>query len=96
MVWHRVVFDKLQDAELFTKVELIGGKVRAMIDGTRFLDIHYDPTNSSYSYALIDRTLGFSGDKRLLGWVDFPHGDTPKFQELPSHPHHFQRRVGET
>ncbi|MBI4787375.1 MAG: hypothetical protein HY782_10055 [Chloroflexi bacterium] len=72
MLWHRVVTAKLQASGLFSKVELVGGKIRATIDGQRFLDIHFDPTTSSYSYAVIDQTLKVSGDKRLFGWDDFP------------------------
>ncbi len=94
-MWHRSVLTKLQDSQLFVRVELVGGKVRATIDAPRFLDIHYDPANSSYSYALIDQNLQFSGDKRLFGWDDFPHVGVEKFRELESYPHHFQKRVGE-
>ena len=46
---------------------------RATISETLFLDIHYDPTTPSYSYALIDLTSPHPGDKRILGWDDYPH-----------------------
>ncbi len=93
MAWYRAVIGKLESAHLFAKVELIGGKIRATIDGKRFLDIHCDPTTSSYSYAFIDETLPFSGDKRLFGWDDFPHIGVEKFRALKSYPHHFHALV---
>jgi hypothetical protein len=92
MIWHAVAIRLLRASNLFPKVELIGGKVRATLDATRFLDIHYDPTTGSYSYAFIDLTLPYPGDKRRFGWDDFPHpGDLEK-ENLADHPHHFQER----
>jgi hypothetical protein len=90
MIWCKNVIDKLQASTLFREVDLVGGKVRAHIDDTRFVDIHFDPTNGSYSYAPIDLSLPFSGDKRLFGWDDYPHETAPAIKELPSFPHHFQ------
>jgi Family of unknown function (DUF6516) len=95
VAWHRNVIDKLQATRLFVKVELVGGKVRATIDGNRFLDIHFDPTTHGYSYALIDQSLPYSGDKQLFGWDDFPHVGVDKFRAIKSYPHHFQKRQGE-
>ena len=95
MLWHRVVTAKLESTGLFSKVELVGGKIRATIDKERFLDIHFDPTSSGYSYAVIDLSLKVSGDKRLFGWDDFPHPGIASFRQLKSYPHHFQRRVAE-
>jgi len=83
----------LRESGLFTDVQLAGGKVRAIINATRFLDIHFDPTSSSYSYALIDLTLPYPGDKRLFGWDDYPHPDYAACRSLKSYPHHFQERL---
>lgn len=95
-MWHRRVIFALESANLFARVELVGGKVRAIIDADRFLDIHCDPETQSYSYAVIDQSLGYAGDKRLFGWDDFPHIGIASFRELKSYPHHFQRRAGGT
>ncbi|MBE0411807.1 MAG: hypothetical protein IBX69_18930 [Anaerolineales bacterium] len=92
MIWYKKVIDKLQASTLFREVNLVGGKVRAHIDDTRFVDIHFDPTSGSYSYALIDLSLPFSGDKRLFGWDDYPHESAPIIKELSTFPHHFQKR----
>ncbi|MEJ2353633.1 MAG: DUF6516 family protein [Anaerolineales bacterium] len=93
MIWHAVAVRLLRASNLFTEVQLIGGKVRGTLDAGRFLDIHFDPTTSSYSYAIIDLALPYPGDKRLFGWDDFPHpGDLEK-ENLASHPHHFQERM---
>jgi len=92
MAWHSAVIAKLNASELFDEVKLVGAKVRAILDDTTFLDIHFDPTTSSYSYALIDLKLPYAGDKRLFGWDDYPHEGVPALQALPSHPHHFQYR----
>ncbi len=73
-------------------MSLTGAKVRAVIDDARFLDIHYDPTTKSYSYALIDLSLRYPGDKRLFGWDDYPHECVAEIERLESYPHHFQRR----
>ena len=67
MAWHKSILDRLTDTGLFAQVALVGGKVRATIDDTRFLDIHFDPRTRSYLYALIDLTLPYAGDKRLFG-----------------------------
>lgn len=92
-VWYKEVLDKLVASELFSEVNLVGAKVRATLDETRFLDIHYDPSSHSYSYALIDLELPHSGDKRVFGWDDYPHEGMIELQELESYPHHLQRRA---
>lgn len=93
MIWHAVAIHLLRASNLFSSVQLVGGKVRGSLRETLFLDIHFDPTTSSYPYALIDLTLPYPGDKRLFGWDDFPHpGDLAK-EDLQSHPHHFQKRM---
>lgn len=51
-LWHVGVMRLLRESGLFTGVQLSGGKVRALISETRFLDIHFDPNSRSYSYAL--------------------------------------------
>ncbi len=93
--WYAPVIRILRQSGLFTEVHLQGGKVRAVLSDSRFLDIHFDPTTSSYSYALIDLTLTYAGDKRLFGWDDFPHPDQPALHALSSHPHHFQERLSD-
>ena len=92
MIWHAEIIQLLNDSGLFEKVQLIGAKVRAFIDSSRFLDIHYEPTSGSYSYTLVDLTLPYSGDKRLFGWDDYPHENDPAISGLLSYPHHFQIR----
>lgn len=92
MAWHKSVLQRLADAGLFVNVALVGGKVRAALDDGRFLDIHFDPQTRSYSYALIDLSLPYPGDKRLFGWDDYPHEGVEAFKLIPGHPHHFQRR----
>jgi hypothetical protein len=92
-IWHASVVRVLRESGLFSEVQLVGGKVRAFLSQTRFLDIHFDPTTNSYSYALIDLTLSYPGDKRLLGWDDFPHPDYAALTRLQSYPHHFQERL---
>jgi len=93
MVWHQVVLRRLETSGLFGEVGLVGAKVRAVVDEARFLDIHYDPTTESYSYALIDLGLPYPGDKRLFGWDDYPHEGVIEIEQLESYPHHFQRRA---
>ena len=93
MIWYKTVIEKLQTSGLFSEVNLVGAKVRASLDETRFLDIHFDPTTHSYSYALIDLKLPYPGDKRLFGWDDYPHEGVAEIQQLKSYPHHFQRRA---
>lgn len=66
IIWHKLVRNKLLASRLFRDVSLVGAKVRATLDEVQFLDIHYDPTTGSYSYALIDLRLPFPGDKRLF------------------------------
>ncbi|MBI3360716.1 MAG: hypothetical protein HY023_06360 [Chloroflexi bacterium] len=95
MAWYTDVRTRLQNSELFIGVELVGGKVRATVDANRFLDIHFDPTTHSYSYALIDLSLPYPGDKRLFGWDDFTHPGDPDLSHLSSHPHHFQERTAD-
>jgi len=92
-IWHAALVRVLRECGLFSDVKLIGGKVRAALSPTRFLDIHFDPTTNSYSYALVDLTLPYPGDKRLFGWDDFPHPDFAALKNLKSYPHHFQERL---
>ena len=95
MIWHRTVVQTLEASGLFQEVELVGAKVRARIDAVRFLDIHYDPVSKSYSYALIDLRLPYPGDKRWLGWDDYPHEGVAGIRQLESYPHHFHRRAAD-
>lgn len=92
MAWYKVVLGELAASAIFAEVKMVGAKVRATIDETTFLDIHYDPTTTSYSYALIDLKLACTGDKRVFGWDDYPHEGVDEIETLPSHPHHFQQR----
>lgn len=92
MSWYKGVIRRLVEAQLFVDVGLVGAKVRAMIDEMTFLDVHYDPTSGSYSYALIDLKLPYLGDKRVFGWDDYPHEGVEALQRLASYPHHFQCR----
>ena len=93
MIWYRTVIQKLEASDLFCEVSLMGAKVRAIIDTDQFLDIHYDPTTESYSYAFIDLTLPYAGDKRRFGWDDYPHEGVTEIEHLESYPHHFHRRA---
>jgi hypothetical protein len=93
MLWHVGVIRLLRESALFTSIQLSGGKVRAFLSETRFLDIHFDPISHSYSYALIDLTLPYPGDKRLFGWDDYPHLGIVELSHLSSAPHHFQQRL---
>ena len=92
MSWYRAVIEKLTRVGIFEEVSIVGAKIRAGIDETTFLDIYYDPTTQSYSYALIDLKLPYPGDKRVLGWDDYPHEGMKEIENLESYPHHFQRR----
>lgn len=92
-IWHASIVRMLRQSGLFTNVQLLGGKVRAFLSPTRFLDIHFDPTTKSYSYALIDLALPYAGDKRLFGWDDFPHPDHASLANFKNYPHHFQERL---
>lgn len=92
-IWHASVIRILRESGVFSDVQLVGGKIRAFLSQTRFLDIHFDPITNSYSYALIDLTLPYAGDKRLFGWDDFPHPDYEALTSLKSYPHHFQERL---
>ena len=92
MAWHQTVILKLRASGLFQEVRVVGAKVRASMSVASFVDIHFDPTTSSYSYALIDLTLPYPGDKRVLGWDDYPHEGVAELEGLPTFPHHFQRR----
>ena len=74
-------------------MSLVGAKVRASLNEARFVDIYFDPTTQSYSYALIDLSLPYPGDKRVFGWDDYPHEAVFEIQQLESYPHHFQRRA---
>jgi len=91
-IWYKAVMEKLQASGLFSETNLVGAKIRAAIDDTRFLDIHFDPISRGYSYAVIDYGLPYAGDKRLFGWDDYPHESSPEIQRLDSYPHHFQKR----
>lgn len=92
MFWYRAVIEKLRQAGIFEEVRIVGARMRARIDETTFLDLYYDPTTQSYSYALIDLTLSYPGDKRVFGWDDYPHEGVKEIENLESYPHHFQRR----
>ena len=92
-IWHVAVIHILRSAGMFSNVQLVGGKVRAFLGETRFLDIHFDPTTGSYSYAVIELSLPYPGDKRIYGWDDFPHPDYESLQSLTTYPHHFQERL---
>ena len=92
MSWYRSVIEKLIQAGIFDEVRIVGAKIRASIDVTTFVDIHYDPATQSYSYALIDMKLPYPGDKRVFGWDDYPHEGVKEIKNLESYPHHFQRR----
>jgi len=92
-VWYKEVIEKLLSSGLFTEVNLLGAKVRASLDESCFLDVHYDPTTQSYSYALIDLELPYPGDKRLFGWDDYPHEGVAELQKVVTYPHHFRRRA---
>jgi len=95
MAWYSQVIHQLRASGLFSDVRLVGAKVRATVDDKRFLDVHFDPTTSSYSYALIGSSLSVPGDKRLFGWDDCPHPGEQALTELPSYPHHFQARTAD-
>jgi hypothetical protein len=92
MAWHQTVILKLRASGLFQEVRMVGAKMRASISAASFVDIHFDPTTGSYSYALIDLTLPFPGDKRVFGWDDYAHEGVVELERLPTFPHHFQRR----
>jgi hypothetical protein len=92
MIWYQEVIQQLNVTELFKECQIIGAKVRAMINETMFLDIYYDPTTKSYSYSLIDLELPYKGDKRIFGWDDYPHEGVEEMKKLKSYPHHFQSR----
>lgn len=91
-MWHKPVVLKLRRSGLFRAVTLTGAKVRASLSETLFLDVYYDPTSGSYSYALIDLASSFVGDKRILGWDDYPHENVERIKQLASFPHHFHLR----
>jgi len=63
-LWHTGVIRLLRESGLFVSVQLSGGKVRASLSEARFLDIHFDPTTQSYSYALIDLTLPYPTEEK--------------------------------
>ena len=92
-IWFKSVVEQLEACWLFTQVGLIGAKVRAAVDESRFLDIYFDPTRRSYSYAFSDRALDYPGDKRVFGWDDYPHEGVPEITRLGTHPHHLQKRA---
>ena len=90
--WYQQVRTRLESSAIFVRIEVIGAKVRAFIREELYVDIYYDPTTSSYSYALIDQTLPDPGDKRVFGWDDYPHENVPEIKRMKSYPHHFQKR----
>ena len=92
-MWYGPVLSSLRSSGLLVEVSLIGAKVRASLRETLFLDFHFDPTTGSYSYALVDLTSPYPGDKRILGWDDYPHEPVEAIRRLASYPHHFQRRA---
>ena len=92
-MWYGPVLKRLRSSGLFVAVSLIGAKIRASLSETLFLDIHFDPTTGSYSYALVDLISPYPGDKRILGWDDYPHEGVEAIRQLSSYPHHFQRRA---
>jgi hypothetical protein len=92
-VWYGPVLKRLRSSGLFGEVTLVGAKVRASVSDTMFLDIHFAPASGSYSYALVDLTSPYPGDKRILGWDDYPHEGVEAIRQLPGYPHHFQRRA---
>lgn len=92
-LWHAAVIRLLEESKLFENIQRSGGKIRAVIRDNLFLDIHFDPVSRSYSYALIDLTSPFPGDKRIFGWDDYPHPGVPELQTLSSAPHHVQKRM---
>jgi hypothetical protein len=94
-IWHAQIIRILRESGLFSAVQLVGAKVRAFLSPTLYLDIHFDPSTQSYSYAVIDLTLPHTGDKRLFGWDDFPHPDYEPLIRLASYPHHFQERLSD-
>ena len=95
MHWYRDIKRKLENSGIFSEVRVVGAKIRASISDTLFLEIYYDPTTESYSYGLVDLTLPYKGDKRILGWDDYPHEKVEEIRNLKSYPHHFQRREGD-
>lgn len=95
MSWYSRVKQKLEQANIFREVKIVGAKIRAEIDETTFLDIYYDPVSKGYSYALIDLKLPYPGDKRVFGWDDYPHEQAEEIKRLKSYPHHFQKREGQ-
>ncbi|MBI4594833.1 MAG: hypothetical protein HY730_00460 [Candidatus Tectomicrobia bacterium] len=66
MIWYKTVIDKLLASSLFSEVNLVGAKIRASFNEIRLLDIHYDPTSRSYSYAFIDLSLERKSRSNLL------------------------------
>lgn len=95
MPWYRDVKKKLEESNIFTEVRVMGSKIRANISDALFLEVYHDPTTGSYSYGLVDLTLPYRGDKRILGWDDYPHEKVEEIRGLKSYPHHFQRRERE-
>ena len=92
MSWRETVRPQLLESGLFGDVQVIGGKLRAMVSDSIFLDVYYDPTTGSYSYGLIDLSALSPKDKRVLGWDDCPHPDESAMVALNSYPHHHHRK----
>ena len=55
--WHQEGSNQPRSVGYLCWCEIIGAKVRGVISKELYVDIYYDPTTSSYSYALIDQTL---------------------------------------
>jgi hypothetical protein len=47
------------------------------------------------TFALVDLTLPYLGDKRIFGWDDYPHEGIEAIRQLSGHPHHSQRRASD-
>ncbi|MDI6794652.1 MAG: hypothetical protein QME81_17585 [bacterium] len=43
MAWYKSVRRRLEKAGVFAEVKILEAKVRAVVNETIFLDIHYDP-----------------------------------------------------
>lgn len=93
MIWYRIVKQKLEACGVFRGVSIIGAKIRANVDDTVFLEMYFDPCTKSYSYGLVDLSLPYPDDKRVLGWDDYPHEGVKDIKHLKNYPHHFQQRV---
>ena len=75
--WYQQVRTRLDSSGIFVRIEVIGAKVRAFIREELYVDIYYDPTTSSYSYALIDQTKLRLIQMYIMGSQSLPE---PEFQ----------------